>query len=160
MVYQYTEVKVSWYAFLPWLCPALDGQVQSMMKTQVGPVHSQHVLSEHLQVRFKVWWSHMWDQSILNVWLVAKCWSRSRHPKATNMHYDRKTKTTTGSCWRSLSDRVASLRVFFVEVTNQRFWFHQTFRHLTAAFIIGNGLQSVCVICVKVRANDEWDKIK
>ena len=37
---------------------------------------------------------------------------------------------------------------------------HQTFQQLTAAFISGNGLQSVCVVCVKVTANDEWDKIK
>ena len=47
---------------------------------------------------------------------------------------------------------------------------HQTFRQLTAAFISGNGLQCVCVCvcmcvcvcvcCVKVTANDEWDKIK
>ena len=37
---------------------------------------------------------------------------------------------------------------FLAEVTNQRFWFHQTFRQLTAAFISGNGLQSVCVLYV------------
>ena len=37
---------------------------------------------------------------------------------------------------------------------------HKTFWQLTTAFISGNGLQSVCVICVKVTANDEWNKIK
>ena len=50
------------------------------------------------------------------------------------------------------------MRVFFAEVTIQNILYLPDIWQLTATFITGSGLLSMCVKCVNLTTNDEWDK--